>query len=95
MRTPCHTGPQGGCTLEMSESAEAVGPRLCHKKRVGWTLIPVGIYDWLVWIILCAGRELRPFIQRQAGTVLDPQDKEGCLAIAPYQWEHNVSWACG
>ena len=61
--------------------------RFCSKKRVGWTLMPVGIYDWLIWKILWAGRELKPFTQRQAHTMLDLQDKEGCLAIELYQWE--------
>lgn len=91
--TTGHTGPQKVCTQEQSEPAEAEGGWLCRNKRERCPLVPVGGWDWLVWIIHGAGGELR---RKQACAYILPHDEEGCLGGGPYlqeqRGERRPSW---
>lgn len=58
-------------------------------KGVRCLLVPVGECDWLVWVILRAGKALKPATQGWAGIVLGAFDKESCLAEGLYPWEQN------
>ena len=63
--------------------------RLCSNKRPRWPLVCMGGWNWLVWIILWAGKGLKPAPQEQVCPVLGPHDKEGCLARGPYLQEQR------
>ena len=50
-------------------------------------LVLMGACDWLLWIILRAGRELHP--QGSAQVALGQFGKEACLARRPYPREQR------
>lgn len=75
----------------------AVGNRVSHQElwEAGFVVTrgqgapgSCGRMCWLAWIILQAGRDLKP------STAPGPFDKEGCLARGPYlpgaEWEENL-----
>lgn len=96
--TSCHEGPHGGCTQDQREPGDTVGCRLHSNKRVRCPLVPVGGCDWLVWIILCAGWEVKPVSWGLGGVQL--VQLTGQLAgwgASPADWgsrwwEHRSSW---
>lgn len=74
-----------GLYLGTLNNQGAMGGRLCSSKRVKCLVLVRGC-DWLIWIILWAGRELKPATQGWAGNVPDPFHKKGFLAGAPCLW---------
>lgn len=83
-------GHMGRCCIwDHGEQLGVVGGRLCHINRMWCALVPEGVCDGLVWIILWAVRELKPDTQVWIGAVSGHLDKEGLFTRGPYLWQQS------